>query len=323
MRRITRVAALAVLVGIGAAVAHAQPASSQVAETLFRQGKTLMGQGKIAEACEAFAGSYRKDPSISTLLNLGDCREKNGQYASAWGHFTEALRQTRTNPSQASLFNTAQARSAALEGRLSHLVIDVPAEARVDGLVITRNGIEVDPAEWGSEIPVDGGDYQIEGKAPGHEAWTSKVTVGKERDTQKVVVVKLVPLPEGAGGDVSGGAAGPRPSTFTGKRKAAAGVGAAGVVAAVVGTVLYVQARGTYQKAKDAQTNDARISLTDDANGQYLTAQIAWGVGAAAIGAAAVLWVTGGPPDTESPAPVTFSPHVGRGSAGFVLGGRF
>lgn len=314
---VTRVAVLAVLVAAAAPVAHAQ---QSVAETLFRQGKALMKEGKIAEACEKFDGSYRKDKSISTLLNLADCREKNGEYASAWGHFEDAKRQTR-GPGQESLFNTAQTRSAALEDRLSHLVIDVPIDARVAGLVISRNGAEVDPAEWGSEIPVDGGEVKIEAVAPGHEAWTTKVTVGKERDKQTVVVAKLVPLPEGVEGSL--GTDGPRPSTFTGKRKIAAGVGGAGVVAAVVGTVLYVQARGTYQDAKDARTNDARVSLTEDANAQYLTAQIAWGVGAAAVGAAAFLWVTGGPRDTESPAPVTFTPHVGGGQAGFVLGGRF
>src|SRR5689334_5913935 len=75
--------------------AQAQPSGAQ-AETLFRQGKELMGKGQIAEACAAFDASQKLDPTIATLLNQAACREKNGQLATAWGLFLEAERQTRS-----------------------------------------------------------------------------------------------------------------------------------------------------------------------------------------------------------------------------------
>src|SRR5688500_6916501 len=75
--------------------AHAQSSTAQ-AETLFRQGKDLMTQGKIAEACAAFDASQKLDPTIVTLLNQASCREKNGQLATAWGLFLEAERQSRS-----------------------------------------------------------------------------------------------------------------------------------------------------------------------------------------------------------------------------------
>src|SRR5690349_11906109 len=125
----TRVTLLAagMSLAIATTAAQAQPASVQ-AEQLFRQGKKLMGEGKIAEACKAFEGSYRKDEAVSTLLNLADCREKNKQYASAWGHYLDAERKTRGDAAQATFNRTARERSVALESRLSYLIINVSKE---------------------------------------------------------------------------------------------------------------------------------------------------------------------------------------------------
>lgn len=313
--------------GLFTLVASAAPAHAQIAEQLFREGKRLMAEGKIAEACTAFEGSYRKDEAVTTLLNLADCREKNGQYASAWGHFIEAERKTRGNSAEAGFNSTAKDRASKLEGRLSYLIINVPDEARVDGLEITRNGQPVDKAEWNRDIPVDGGTWKVEGKAPAFEAWSTSVTVGKEKDKQSVNVPRFRALPADVVKPPDGPetVVGPAPSSFTGKRKAALGVGAVGLVGLGVGTVFYFQASGVYDDAKAAQTNADRERLTDDANGKYLLAQIGWGVGAAAVGTAAFLWITGGPSSGESvdETGLIFTPRLDERSAGFALSGRF
>jgi hypothetical protein len=319
---------VAVLIGVVGLVAAARPAHAQVAEQLFREGKRLMSEGKIAEACTAFEGSYRKEAAVTTLLNLADCREKNGQYASAWGHFIDAERKTRGSAADAGFNSTAKDRASKLEGRLSYLIINVPDEARVDGLEITRNGQPVDAAEWNRDIPVDGGVWKVEGKAPAYEAWSTEVKVAKEKDKQSVNVPRFRALPkdERPTGPEEPLPEGPAPSSFTGKRKAALGVGAVGVVGLVAGTVIYFQASGIYNDAKEATTTAERTRLTDDANGKYLVAQIGWGVGAAAVGAAAFLWFTGGPLAAAERADETgmiLAPHVDSHSAGFVLGGHF
>jgi hypothetical protein len=306
--------------------AHAQ--SSAEAEAFFREGKKLMAAGKIGEACDAFQASYESDAAVSTLLNLADCREKNNQFATAWGHFIEAMRLTRANTAQQSLFNTAKDRSLKLEGLLSYLIINVPDESRVDGLEITRNGVPVNQVNWNRDIPIDGGSYKIEGKAPGYEAWSTSVTVGKERDKQSVNVPRFSELPkkpiEVTPPDDTKDPRGPvdEPSGMTGKRKLALGVGGAGLAVAIVGTVFYVQGRGLHDDAGKAPTQAERDSLQDDANAKFLIAQIGWGVGAAAIGAAAYLWFTGGP-TAGAERGVTFAPRVDASSAGFVVGGRF
>ena len=65
-----------------APLAHAEP-NRVLAEALFQQGKELMAQGKIAKACDKFAGSFRAEQSTGTLLNLARCHAAQGKLASA------------------------------------------------------------------------------------------------------------------------------------------------------------------------------------------------------------------------------------------------
>lgn len=303
--------------------ASAQSTSAE-AERLFKDGKALMAEGRIAEACTAFEGSYRKDPAVSTLLNLADCREKNHQLASAWGYFLDADRATRSDPAKAALNQTARDRAAKLEPRLSYLVVNVADEARVDGLEVSRNGRAVDPAEWNRKIPVDGGTYTIEGKAPAHEPWSAKVTVGDEHDTQSVDVPRFKELPTPPPGDDGGDGADPvdrgAPSGLTGKRKAALGLVGVGVVAGVGALVLELSARSTYDDSKIEPDDAKQKDLYDTANQRRLYAQIAGGVGVVAVGAAAALWITGKPTSGER---VSVRPILGRDKVGFALAGHF
>lgn len=287
------------------ATAHAQSGSAQ-AEQMFRDGKRLMQEQKYAEACAAFEASQKLDPLPTTLLNLADCREKNGQYASAWGLFLEAERQTRGDSSQRAFAKTAKERAAKLEPRLSYLIINVPDESQVDGLTISRNGEPVEPLTWNRALPIDGGEYVIEGKAPGHEPWSTKVTVGAEKDKESVDVPRfkalpapVLPEPDGGG---SGDGGGDDPADvirvdeggMSGKRKAAIGLGVGGVVAFGVAGFFELGARGTYDDALAAMDQTERDRLYDDAVSKR---KLAIGVGAAGgvlVAGAVFLWVTGG-----------------------------
>jgi hypothetical protein len=310
----------ATLLALAAAPAAAQPASAQ-AETLFRQGKFLIGEGRIAEACTAFDGSYRKDPLVSTLLNLADCREKNHQYASAWGHFLDADRMTRADASQQMLNQTAHDRAARLEARLSYLIINVPDESRVEGLEITRNGQPVDPAEWNRKSPVDGGSYTIEARSPGHEPWSTTIRVADELDRQSVDVPRFKPVVTPPGGsdvvEPGGGGGG----TWSGKRKAAVGLGVVGVGAGVGALVFELSARSLYDDSKLEADDAKQRDLVDQANSKRLYAQLAGGVAVVAIGTAAVLWFTGKPEAAERAAMVR--PLVSHDRVGFAFTGRF
>jgi hypothetical protein len=174
-----------------------RPAASQSAgaqaEVLFRQGRKLLDEGKLAEACGAFEESQKLDPLVTTLLNLANCREKQGMIATAWGLFLEVERQTRASTTDADkqLHETAMRFSAKLEGRVSKLTIAVPAESLVDGLEVLRDGASVAPIMWNRALPIDGGAYKVTARAPGATAWTGEVTIGAEGDSKTIEVPNL------------------------------------------------------------------------------------------------------------------------------------
>jgi tetratricopeptide (TPR) repeat protein len=181
---------------IGSSTAYGQAAAAQ-AEALFRQGRELMAAGNVAEACSAFEESQKLDPAVTTLLNLGGCREKLGQIATAWGLFLDAARQTRaaTDAAGQKLHGVAQARVDKLEPRVSKLTIHVAAPAKLDGLQITRGAEPIAAGLWNRALPIDGGTYTIAARAPGQPAWSTEVKVAAEADSQTVEVPDLRTLP--------------------------------------------------------------------------------------------------------------------------------
>lgn len=183
--------ALAPLLAVAATFAVPQVAAAQSvivqAQSLFDQGQDLLKAGKIAEACTAFEASHKLEPVVTTLLNLADCRAKNGQLASAWGHFLEAERTARL-AGDAKLARVAGKHAAKLKPRLSQLIIVVPADRQVPGLLLLRGNEQIDPATWNHALPVDGGPYQLTAKAPGHQPWSTSIHLKTEGDVQTIEV---------------------------------------------------------------------------------------------------------------------------------------
>jgi hypothetical protein len=341
----------------GAAGAQIRPE----AETLFRDGKELMKQGRIAEACAAFEASEATEHSIATVMSLADCRDRNHQYATAWALFLQADSQTRTDPSKAALNVTSKARAAALEPRLSYLTVSVSDESRIEGLTLTRNGKLFEPMLWNRALPVDGGDYVIAGHAPGHEAWQTTVYVPRENAKVSVEVPKFkeigklisplpspvqrtplakqappmtaqppVPSTEQADIETQDEEAAPAPKVFTMRRKVALGVAGGGVISAVAGVVLGLSANAKQDDAHKlcpsmatpcAQADRAN-ALLSTGRSRAVEANVAFGIGAAAAIGAGLLWSTGGS-EAEHARRVSVIPHVAQGESGIAILGRF
>jgi len=296
-------ASILVMAALVLAPATVRAQESTVAEQLFREGKRLLGLGKIAEACKAFEGSYRKEPLVTTLLNLADCRERNSQYASAWSHFLDAERLARAKPETAAFVATAHGRAERLESKLSYLIINVPKDAHVDGLQLTRNGAAVDEAEWNTDIPVDGGEFVVEGKAPGFEAWSTKVTVGAEGDKKSVNVPRFherVSGPDAATPMVGHrDAAAEAPS---GRRKLGKLVTVGGGVVVLGGLATGYLAQARWSDAKAVCGDDLRCDSVDDQQrGQALVesarsratlSTVLTGMGIVGVGVGVTLWLT-------------------------------
>jgi tetratricopeptide (TPR) repeat protein len=158
--------------------AHAQPKEDTVVEAqrAFEEGKRLARSGDYQKACPLFEKSQRLAPASGTLLNLANCYENLGRTATAWATFRASAAAARLSDN-AEREREALARAETLEPRLAKLRIVVPAEARVDGLVIHRDDVLVDRSLWDVPVPVDPGRHLVKARAPQHVPFEQAVDV--------------------------------------------------------------------------------------------------------------------------------------------------
>ncbi|HEY3801919.1 MAG TPA: tetratricopeptide repeat protein [Kofleriaceae bacterium] len=282
------------IVALWSAGAAAQPAGAQ-AEVLFRQGRDLLKAGKVDEACAAFDESEKLDPAITTLINLAGCREKQGELATAWGLFLDAERQTRSasDANTRQLHDLAADRAHKLEPLVSKLAINVPQQSMVDGLEVSRNGERIDPTMWNRAMPIDGGTYTIDAKAPGSSTWSTKIAVGGQADTKTVDVPDLRSLPRDLSQQLPQQPQAvvvlPPPATEPERSYTlpiAVGAGSLVVLGGALGLELWGEAK--YNDAKNA-VDPERNTLYDAANARRYAAEGVAVVGV--LGAGAAVWL--------------------------------
>ena len=341
-RRASAVLVLCAALGLAAAPAAAQSAA---AEALFNQGRELMKEKKFSEACEKFQGSHELDPSVGALLNLADCREQNGQIASAWAGYREAASLARQR-NDTRREHTAMNNAKKLESRLSYLVIEVPDEARVNGMILMRNGEPVMSALWDEKVPVDPGKYVIRVEAPGYRPAEVEVDVEPRGGEARAPVPALEPAPaapkgsgsqQPSGDDVGEGMPGltsDATETDAGGmptgRKIAIGAGAVGVVGLAAGAVFGLRASSLWDEARDecvggdlGMCSMRGVSLGKDAQSSANLATLAFGVGVAAVAAGATLWFLN-PPGADGEAEQTrIEPVFGAQTLGAQVTLRF
>lgn len=180
--------------------ALALPASAfagepEVAEQLFREGHALLEQQRYLEACPKFAESELHDPASGTLLALAYCQELAGWIASARASYARAagLAQQENQPERE---RAANERAAALAPRASTLTINVPSTLlQLPSLRVSQNGIDVARTDLNASVTVDGGVYAVTVTATGREPWSTRVTIGPERDHVTVSVPESAALP--------------------------------------------------------------------------------------------------------------------------------
>jgi hypothetical protein len=280
-----------------------------------------MKKGQFAQACDKLDASDRLEPTDGTELNLADCREKNGQLATAWAMFVKAAAAAK-HAGNAGREAEARRRAAALEPRLVYLTISVPEESRVEGLVIKRNETAIDPELWNQRVPVDPDEYQISGEAPGYEPWSTSVVVKTKSKKVELPVLDKRPAPK----PVAPKPAAPRanagesseareardardarsePSGLTGARKLSLVLAVVGVAAAGGGVGFGLKAASVEDQANmicpASACGDAHgVDLNKTARRDALYANIGFVAGGAAVASAAVLWFIGSPKSRET-----------------------
>jgi len=290
-----------------------------IATQLFKEGRALLDQGHVAQACRKLEESQRIDPGGGTLLNLAVCHEREGRTATAWVEFTEALGVARREE-RPQRVEFARGHIAALEPVLSRLVIEVVGAADIPDLEVKRDGSAVGRAAWGSGIPVDPGDHVIDAVAPGKIPWRQSVVIAAKADTKTVTVPQLEDdvtadrassqaAPAASPGAVARAEAEAQlspPEKATAERSTA-GTSAApawiavgiGVAASGVGTYFALSALASKNDADRSCPNDRcsaeGASKNSDAirSANYATASFA--VGIVGLGVGAVLFATRSP----------------------------
>ena len=180
----------ALVAGATSTASPARAADPAAAQSLFDEGKQLMGEGRYTEACPKFDESQRSDPGLGTQFHLADCWQHVGRLASAWALFREVESAAHTR-GETSRERVAHDRAAALEPFLSKILIAPHGAAGTPGLSIQRDGAEVGREQWGVPVPADPGPHTIAIYAPGKQPWGTGVEVPMNA---AVVTVDVPPL---------------------------------------------------------------------------------------------------------------------------------
>ena len=285
-----------------AAMAEPTSADKSLATQLFKEGRTLVDQGKYAEGCRKLEESQRLDPGGGTLLNLALCHEKEGRTATAWAEFTEALGIARKDD-RPQRIEMAQQHIVSLEPTLSRLVVQVPQSSDLPDLEIKRDGTSIRRAAWGTAMPVDPGEHVLEAFALGKIPWKQTVTVGGNAETKSIAVPTLENAPVVAtpaqttpGSGTSGG------TSYVEVKKpinpaawVAFGIGAAGIG---VGSYFGIRAMNEQQTADNACPQDRCTRDGSSANADAIKfaniSTVGFGVGVLGVGLGTFLLLTRG-----------------------------
>lgn len=312
------------------------------AQVLFDQGKDLMKKNDIAAACAKFEESQRLDPRIATQFKLADCLEKQGRTASAWTNFVDVAATTKA-AGQKDREAVARRRAQALERKLSHLTIEV-ASPPAD-LTVTRDGVAIGSAVWGTAAPVDPGQHTIEASAPGKKPWQVTVTVKATSDSVKVKIPALedaplppepdpsdpaAPPPSGAvtsGGSSFTPARAPAPDTgSTGSTQRAIGwsLGGVGLALGVVGGTFGLLAMNANEESKkNCRTpefcSQEGLDLNRQAKDDALLSTILIAAGGTSLVAGVVVLLTAPSKRKAEATAVRAAPWLGPGAGGTTV----
>lgn len=163
---------------------EAQAAESDVGPhvQLFHEARRLKAEGRIEQACELFERSERLRSSLGSLLNIGDCREREGRLTAALAVFQAVADRAAALPEarqRASYTSEAQARMTALRPRVPSMRLVAPptpsARAFVDGRAVA----------FEQPIALDPGPHRIEVGAPGHRSYSESVSLAEGQQLER------------------------------------------------------------------------------------------------------------------------------------------
>lgn len=312
--------------------ARAQDAQTQaMGRALFNEGMKLFAEGKYEAACPKFEASLKHYPGIGTRGKLAECYEKRGRYVSAWTAYREVaqLAMRSGDPTRQQI---ASERAKALEPKLSYVTVWVPPANDAPGLVVKREGIEIDRSRFGAAEPIDAGTLAFEVVATGRKPMTAQLVVTPGQSA-RFEVPALEPLataaasaqePSAADADLPPAEEGRSGSSW--QKPTGLVVAGLGVAGLAIGGVFGLDARSTYEGAFDdgrcdRSTNQCDLagqSAVDDARSKATLATLFVAAGAAFTVGGAILFFTA---PSSSKHAIRIAPTAHAGGGGLVVGG--
>jgi hypothetical protein len=266
------------------ALAQSRQGGVEVAEALFRSGRERVEAGDYTTAYAMFLESNRVDFAAGTVMNLAACEEHLGKVASAWVRYRELFDILPRGDDRRPFVADSIARLERLVPRLTVFLVN----ATIEGIVVREDGAELTGALLGADLPLDPGAHVVEIRAPGRVTRRYAVTLAQgDRETVDAEVGELLP---------------PAPwRVANGRRIAAEVVGGSALGAVSLGVVLGVHALSE-RSVSDAFckggmcTTQAALDAYRSARSTALAADVAFGVGAVALGVAGYLFATSAQP---------------------------
>ncbi len=263
-----------------------------------------MGQGRWLEAAQVLRELVTTAPTATRLFNLAQAERNLGALADAKLHFTQALERAKQEKLPP-VANAAEASLGDLEGKVPQLSVEITppvngVEVRIDGRIVeldANGSLEVNP-----------GRRQLMVIAPGYENYERSLTprIGDRVEVQVELVAKDSAAgagsTSGGSGEATGGIDTGVPGPSSGPPMASIILGGVGIAAALGGGFFFLQAQSKFSDAEDVcpcNSNDPDIKqkeaefndLVDQGQTSRVVGGVLLGVGGAAIGTAAVLWV--------------------------------
>lgn len=293
LEKMTR--SLVVLVALAAAPAARADEVDDRAQgnALFDEGRKLMAAKDFEHACPKLAAADKLIQGIGTAVNLGECYEQSGKLASAMIQYQVANGRAKKAGETEKAKDTEE-RAKKLAPRVPQLVVDVPAEAKVDGLEVKKQGSVILPESWGTPFPCDPGHFELEVGAPGRRS--QKVPLDVEGEGKTVhVAIPVLEKDDGKSGDglvkppddSKDPTDDPKPgasSPGTAQRIAGFVIGGTGIAAGIAGFVIGGVAYGN--QAEGCVSNEIGLVCPPDRIGQQKDAHaLAWASTGVLIGA--------------------------------------
>jgi hypothetical protein len=278
----------------------------------LREGYALKQAGNCRDALPHFAHSLQLAETLKALLNLADCEQQLGDLVGAHRHAARG-RELAVQRKEDELASVAMAQLEAIDKRTPTLTIALAATSP-PGCTIVRDGSAVAVASLGVALPANPGEHTITVRAPGHAERRFAVVLSE--GAHQSVEVSPGP-PEVAAATLATSAVTPPPTL-------ALVLGGAGVVGLVVGSVLGLVSKSTYDHALQTECggnpngcSPQGIKEGQSAHGQATASTVAFVAGAVLLGAGGVLYFT------APKASVGVGTTVGAERAGIVVTGRW